>query len=217
MPAYDGAKRGGSPRLPRAILPVRDEFGLPKETDNVEREVVADAQRDDKFHQHDGSRARPDGNFPCRDKSEHHPDGVEHGIDDAVAGVALRERLLAIVVDHHRRVFENLPAGLESDGARKTQNELEQEIKRETVNDVGERVPIGKVLGIAGTFYDAFPQFHVTALADRWLTEREQHERLPKNKTYSKGNTLGGARVRDFHRGSVPQQAARYSAPLIPL
>ena len=107
-------------------------------------------------------------------------DHSDQRVDDTVARIALRERLLAIVVDDHRRIFNDFPRHLYADRERETQRERhagkekpQREIEQEAVDDMAEPVPIGEVLGVPGAEHHAFPELDGATLRNRRLAEQK--------------------------------------------
>src|SRR3989344_281669 len=136
-----------------ARLPCRDEVELVKQIDDVECEIVAYLVRYPQLQEKRERYHRPHGPFPCREKSGYHRHGVRYGIDDTVAGVSLRERLLAIMLDDRRCVFRYLPGNLYSHCHEKPRphrysrkQKCKERIKKNAVNDMRKGVPISQVL-----------------------------------------------------------------------
>lgn len=179
------------PFLLYSRLPRGDEIELVDEAEDVEREVVADHVSGEELEcecEPDDEPRRP---LVCHEESEHHRDRVRDRIDDAVARVPLRECLLPVRVDHHRRVLRDLPRRFDPDCESESPREREPRKKiterveeDDAVNDVREGVPIREVLRIARAQDDAFPEFDRAAGADRRLPEEVECERLYRDDEY---------------------------------
>ena len=57
----------------------------------------------------------------------------------------------------------------------------EQQVEQEAVDDVGESVPVGEVLGILRAHGDAVPELHIAAFADPDVALKAQDERLRRD------------------------------------
>jgi len=138
-------------------LPGFNEFEGVDEIDDVEREVVADGGGQGEFDEQEEGDGGPGGEFGGEIEAEGGEEDVADGIQDAVAVVAGSERLAAVTLDDHRRVFENLPGTFSKHGEEEAERqvrftlalgeEAEEKIKSQAVDDVGEGVGVGDLLG----------------------------------------------------------------------
>ncbi len=92
------------------------------------------------------------------------------------------------MLDHGRRILGDLPGALDDDGEQQrgaegdrqagdTADQPEQPVEQEAVDDVGEGVPVGDVLGVLGGEHLSLPELHIAAFADRLAAQRQQDRR----------------------------------------
>src|SRR4051812_27837064 len=106
-------------------LPVPDEVEGVNQVDDVKREVIADGEGQyelDDHHQRDRGPSRESGR---KIKAQRGEEDVADGVEDAVAIVAGGECALAISLDDHWSVFENLPGTFREDGEKEAEGEGE--------------------------------------------------------------------------------------------
>src|SRR3989338_10237486 len=140
--------------LPRG-LPDCDGRKLVDEIEHIERKVVPyhvsheNLQRESKYHD------RPYGKPPGKNKTAYHRECIENRINNTVPCISLRERLFAVVVDYHGRVFDDFPGDLNAYREEEPLPHLHSrekvpkaKVKKKAVNDVREGVPVRQVLGI---------------------------------------------------------------------
>ena len=141
---------------------------------------------DDLQRQHQGHRRLPRQQAGQRE-ARHHGDRVEQGIEDAVAGVAGGQGLLAIGLDHPGRVLGDLPGHLDGDRHRQPQADglrsrtAAAAVEQDAVDDVGGRVPVEQLLGELGRPDVADPEADGAAGADPDPAHQVQHERLDRH------------------------------------
>lgn len=123
------------------------------EIEDIQCQIVSDHIEDEYLKNERERHDHPYRKSPRENKAEYHRDRIRNGINNAIANVALRERLLAIVIDYHRRVLDNLPGNFythreeEPFPYRHARKEIpKSEVKKKTVDDVRKGVPIGKML-----------------------------------------------------------------------
>ena len=117
------------------------------------RQVVANEPQDEELHRDSERDDRPDRETRRDQKARDHGEDVADRIEDAVAVVVERNRHLAIAIDHHVGVLEDLPRRFEhhrqqqprADGPAPA-HQPEQAVESKAVNDVREGVPVGDVL-----------------------------------------------------------------------
>ena len=81
---------------------------------NVQCQIVPNHVSDEEFEQKPDDDDGPHRQTPRHDKTDNHCHGIAYRINDAVSRVALRERLFSLVIDYHRRVFDDFPRGLDA-------------------------------------------------------------------------------------------------------
>src|SRR3989338_2430403 len=136
-------------------LPDCDGRKLVDEIEHIERKVVPyhvsheNLQRESKYHD------RPYGKPPGKNKTAYHRECIENRINNTVPCISLRERLFAVVVDYHGRVFDDFPGDLNAYREEEPLPHLHSrekvpkaKVKKKAVNDVREGVPVRQVLGI---------------------------------------------------------------------
>jgi len=84
------------------------------EVEDIKRQIIANHVADIEFQYERKEDERPHREPPRKDKTEYHRDGIRDRINDAVSRVALRQCLFAVVIDYHRRVFDDFPRGLDA-------------------------------------------------------------------------------------------------------
>ncbi len=75
------------------------------EVDDVKRKIVMDHVSGKKLHANSKSYYKCEWKFAREYKPNNHRSAVREGIKDAVANVALCQRLLAVVLNDHRGIL----------------------------------------------------------------------------------------------------------------
>jgi hypothetical protein len=154
-------------------LPVSDEIEGVDEIEDVEGEVVANGEREGEFDEEDERDGGPGGESGGEEKPEGGEEDVEAGIEDAVAVVAGGEGGAAVALDDHRGVFQYFPGTFGQHGEEKTQRQgdsaaggqAQDRVEGQAVDDMGERVGVGDLLGKFGGI-DGGPEGDAVGLGD---------------------------------------------------
>ena len=108
------------------------------------------------FHGHGQRDDHPNRQPAASANPRHAKEDVAHGIEHAVAVVIQRGRFRAVAVDDERGVFQHLPRGFEPNGEEQAEAERPfapprqpgQPVQNQSLDNVGERIPIRDLLGI---------------------------------------------------------------------
>jgi len=174
------AGRGG-------CLPSAHEVELVDEVEHIESQIIADHIQHEEFHPDREGDDRPYRQPPAQHEAEYHSERIHKRIDNAVARITLRERLLAVMRNDLRRILQDLPAHFYSEREQESPHERharkekpQHPVENKSVDDVREGVPIAEVLGIARAQYHPLPCLHVPARAYEGLAEKRKDERVER-------------------------------------
>jgi hypothetical protein len=104
--------------------------------------------------------------------------------DHAVAVIAAGDGVLAVAVDDEVGVLDDLPGDLDQQRQGEPQlerpaapDEPENPVQTKAVDDVGQGVPVGDVLGVLRARHVAVPELDIAALAPRRPAHQQHRDR----------------------------------------
>jgi hypothetical protein len=174
-----------------------------QEIQDIERQVVPDRHGGQKFQAQAQNDADGGGSAGREQKAQHHHQRVHQGIENGVAGIADRQRLFAVGLDHHRRVLGEFPGDLDAHGQEQPDARLQagtaeaqQRIEQQAMDDMRKAVPVGDLLRGFRTERIVGPEQHLAAGRQPGLAQRVKRAELDAKQQGRDGQV---ARVDDRH------------------
>ncbi len=134
-------------------MPLLEEFEGVDEHQNIEQKAVADEVDQADFEGEEKQERGIDGELAGGPEAENHRQHVTQGIQNSIPVESNCHCVLAVILDHKLGVFKDLPAGFDKDSEQKAgakrevgQQPAEEQVKQQPVGNMGECVPISKVL-----------------------------------------------------------------------